>query len=110
MCPFLHKTSPATLRSLSTSTNAAQANMSNLQATAGRCPVMGKALAVQSTRLNTLLSGAFGGSRAYTTRVPRARLHTTRPEKAQAVEGTLRRDEGTLKTAFRAENIILINQ
>ena len=43
VCPFLHKTSPATLRSLSTSTNAAQANMSNLQATAGRCPVMGKA-------------------------------------------------------------------
>jgi len=98
MCPFLHKTSPATLRSLSTSTNAIQANMSNLQVTAGQCPVMGKALAVQSTRANTLLSGAFGGSRAYssrTTRAPRAYLHTTRAEKAQAVDTSpLRRDEG----------------
>ncbi|KAI4744427.1 tetrapyrrole biosynthesis, 5-aminolevulinic acid synthase [Aureobasidium sp. EXF-12298] len=97
ICPFLHKTSPATLRSLSTSTNAIQANMSNLQATAGQCPVMGKAMAVQSTRTNTLLSGAFGGSRAYssrTTRAPRAYLHTTRAEKAQAVDGSpLRRDE-----------------
>ncbi|KAG2160813.1 hypothetical protein VTO58DRAFT_104641 [Aureobasidium pullulans] len=97
VCPFLHKTSPATLRSLSTSTNAAQANMSNLQATAGRCPVMGKALAVQSTRPNTLLSGTFGGSRAYsarTTRAPRAYLHTTRAEKAQAVDNSpLRRDD-----------------
>lgn len=98
MCPFLHKTSPATLRSLSTSTNAIQANMSNLQVTAGQCPVMGKALAVQSTRTNSLLSGAFGGSRAYssrTTRAPRAYLHTTRAEKAQAVDSSpLRRDEG----------------
>ncbi|KAG9595832.1 5-aminolevulinate synthase-like protein, partial [Aureobasidium melanogenum] len=97
MCPFLHKTSPATLRSLSTSTNAVQANMSNLQVTAGQCPVMGKAMAVQSTRLNTLLSGAFGGSRAYstrTTRAPRAYLHTTRAEKAQAVDSSpLRRDD-----------------
>lgn len=99
MCPFLHKTSPATLRSLSTSTNAIQANMSNLQVTAGQCPVMGKAMAVQSTRSNTLLSGAFGGSRAYstrTTRAPRAYLHTTRAEKAQAVDSSpLRRDDGT---------------
>jgi hypothetical protein len=99
MCPFLHKTSPATLRSLSTSTNAIQANMSNLQVTAGQCPVMGKALAVQSTRTNAMLSGAFGGSRAYssrTTRAPRAYLHTTRAEKAQAVDSSpLRRDEGT---------------
>lgn len=101
VCPFLHKTSPATLRSLSTSTNAAQANMSNLQATAGRCPVMGKALAVQSTRPDTLLSGTFGGSRAYsarTTRAPRAYLHTTRAEKAQAVDNSpLRRDDGTTR-------------
>jgi 5-aminolevulinate synthase len=60
---------------------------------------MGKALAVQSTRTNAMLSGAFGGSRAYssrTTRAPRAYLHTTRAEKAQAVDTSpLRRDEGT---------------
>ncbi|KAJ9628650.1 5-aminolevulinate synthase, mitochondrial [Taxawa tesnikishii (nom. ined.)] len=82
MCPFLHKTSPATLRSLSTSTAVQQCSpgggaMSNLQI----------ALAVQSSRAaNAALAGAFGGSRAYHAKVPRANLHTTRPEKAQAVD------------------------
>lgn len=92
MCPFLHKTSPATLRSLSTSTAVQQCSpgggaMSNLQIVARRCPIMGKALAVQSSRAaNAALAGAFGGSRAYHAKVPRANLHTTRPEKAQAVD------------------------
>jgi len=94
MCPFLHKTSPATLRSLSTSSTVQQAApgggaMSNLQVVARRCPIMSKALAVQSARnSNAMLSGAFGGSRAYTTKVPRARLHTTRPNEAQAADVT----------------------
>ncbi|KAI1912098.1 hypothetical protein LOZ61_003448 [Ophidiomyces ophidiicola] len=55
MCPFLKKTSPATLRSLSTSTRPAASprggTISNLQVIARRCPVMSKALAVQSSRL-----------------------------------------------------------
>lgn len=57
---------------------------------------MGKALAVQSARAgNAALSGAFGGARAYRTRVPRANLHTTRPQEARAVEnGPLRRERG----------------
>jgi hypothetical protein len=94
MCPFLHKTSPATLRSLSTTTAAARnevapgaGSMSNLQVLARRCPIMGKALAVQSARNgNNALAGAFGGVRAYHTRVNRAKLHTSAPKEAQAVD------------------------
>ncbi|KAI7131266.1 hypothetical protein KC352_g31216, partial [Hortaea werneckii] len=94
MCPFLNKTSPATLRSMSmsTSTNTSVHSaapgggaMSNLQIIARRCPVMGKALSVQSSRVaNSALSGAFGGTRAYHAKVPRARLHTNAPNQAQA--------------------------
>src|SRR6201992_4102607 len=79
VCPFLKKTSPATLRSLSTSTTAASAHsaspgggrMSNLQVLARRCPVMGKAIAVQSSRHSTTLGGVYGGAsavKAYHTR------------------------------------------
>ncbi|KAE8157678.1 hypothetical protein BDV40DRAFT_277674 [Aspergillus tamarii] len=46
MCPFLRKTSPATLRSLSTSTQVDHGSLSKLQAIASRCPVMDKALVV----------------------------------------------------------------
>jgi 5-aminolevulinate synthase len=105
MCPFLHKTSPATLRSLSTTTVAAArhevspgaGSMSNLQVLARRCPIMGKALAVQSSRNgNNALAGAFGGVRAYHTRVNRARLHTTASKEAQAVDiESLRGKQGT---------------
>lgn len=95
MCPFLHKTSPATLRSLSTTTAAAPrhevspsaGSMSNLQVLARRCPIMGKALAVQTARNgNNALAGAFGGVRAYHSRVNRARLHTTAFKEAQAID------------------------
>ncbi|KAF2114789.1 delta-aminolevulinic acid synthase [Lophiotrema nucula] len=92
MCPFLSKTSPATLRSLSTTAaghhvSPGAGSMSNLQVLARRCPIMGKALAVQSARSgNSALAGAFGGVKAYHTRVTRARLHTSSPKEAQAVE------------------------
>ncbi|KMU76226.1 5-aminolevulinate synthase [Coccidioides immitis RMSCC 3703] len=56
LCPFLSKTSPSTLRSLSTSTRPHASSpgggtISNLQVIAKRCPVMSKALAVQSSRM-----------------------------------------------------------
>jgi 5-aminolevulinate synthase len=55
MCPFLKRTCPATLRSLSTATRPSSSpgggTISNLQVIARRCPVMSKALAVQSARL-----------------------------------------------------------
>lgn len=87
MCPFLSKTSPATLRSLSTTAashdvSPGAGKMSNLQVLGRRCPIMGKALAVQSVR-NNALTGSFGGARAY--RVNR-KLHTSASKEAQAVE------------------------
>lgn len=99
MCPFLHKTSPATLRSLSTTASThhvspGAGSMSNLQVLAKRCPIMGKALAVQSARIgNNALAGAFGGARAYHSRVSRARLHTSTDKKAQVED--VRSQQGT---------------
>lgn len=68
VCPFLKKASPATLRALSTASRQSAAPeassaliaaspcggaLSKLQLLAGRCPVMGKAMAVQATRIGT---------------------------------------------------------
>ncbi|KAL4734884.1 mitochondrial 5-aminolevulinate synthase [Aspergillus similis] len=56
MCPFLKRSSPNTLRSLATatrpSTSPGGGTMTNLQRIARRCPVMSKALAVQSARMS----------------------------------------------------------
>ena len=58
--------------------------MSNLQVLARRCPVMGKALAVQSARTGTMgLSGAYGGTKAHHSK---AGLHTTRAQQARPSE------------------------
>jgi 5-aminolevulinate synthase len=58
---------------------------------------MGKALAVQSARSgSSALAGAFGGVRAYHSRVNRAKLHTSTPKEAQAIEmENLRGQQGT---------------
>jgi len=62
--------------------------MSNLQVLARRCPIMGKALAVQSARTgNAALAGVFGGVRAYG---GKAKLHTTRVREATVGAGVLR--------------------
>ena len=98
MCPFLQKTSPATLRSLSTTTTTRHVSpgggtMSNLQVLARRCPVMGKALAVQmaKTKAGTCgLGGTFGGTRAYKSK---AHLHTSRVQNASIAGDVLRRHE-----------------
>ncbi|KAG9239744.1 mitochondrial putative 5-aminolevulinate synthase [Amylocarpus encephaloides] len=104
MCPFLKKTSPATLRSLSTASPARQSSpgggsMSNLQTIARRCPVMGKALAVQTGKAAHVGLGgaaAIGAIRAFTGKsgsnksvTGKARIHTTRPQEARAIEDTL---------------------
>jgi 5-aminolevulinate synthase len=101
-CPFLKKTSPATLRSLSTTAaghdvSPGAGSMSNLQILGRRCPIMGKALAVQSARSgNSALAGAFGGVRAYHSRVGRAKLHTSTSKEAQAIDlENLRAKQGT---------------
>ncbi|KAF4631633.1 hypothetical protein G7Y89_g6495 [Cudoniella acicularis] len=101
MCPFLMKTSPATLRSLSTTTATRHASpgggsMSNLQTIARRCPIMGQALAVQTAKSGKVGVGlggvaALGAMRAFTGKAStgKARLHTSRSEKARAIEDTL---------------------
>ena len=97
MCPFLKKTSPATLRSLSTTTRNTSpggGSMSNLQTIARRCPVMGKALAVQTTNSGKIGLGgvaALGAIRAFSGKVNsgKARLHTSRSHEARAVENGL---------------------
>jgi hypothetical protein len=119
MCPFLSKTSPATLRSLSTTAATAAAHyvspgagsMSNLQVLARRCPIMGKALAVQSARCgSSALAGAFGGVRAYHSRVDRAKLHTSTPKEAQAVDiETLRPGSNPLSILYTTSHLQHLN-
>ncbi|KAJ8065596.1 hypothetical protein OCU04_006272 [Sclerotinia nivalis] len=98
MCPFLQKTSPATLRSLSTSArphaSPGGGSMSNLQTIAGRCPVMGKALAVQTAKAGKVGFGgvaAMRAIRAFSGKVStgKAKLHTSRSHEARAVEDTV---------------------
>lgn len=68
--------------------------MSNLQVLARRCPVMGKAIAVQSAKTgNNALRGAFGGVRAYGTYSARAKLHTSRANLATVDHGLMRHRE-----------------
>jgi 5-aminolevulinate synthase len=111
MCPFLKRTSPATLRSLSTTAahNASPGGgtMSNLQVLARRCPVMGKALAVQSARSgNAALAGAYGGVRAYHARVDR-KFHNSATKDARAVDvNVVRQEPGEVNLQF-SSNLIL---
>lgn len=94
MCPFLKKASPATLRALSTSTRPAPqpsspcgGTISKLQLLGQRCPVMGKALAVQSAKFGGVAGGIAGLS---TRKLGKARcLHTSRSQEARAVDGPL---------------------
>ncbi|KAH7023646.1 pyridoxal phosphate-dependent transferase [Ilyonectria destructans] len=94
MCPFLKKASPATLRALSTTARpqAAQASpcggtMSKLQLLGHRCPVMGKAMAVQSAKHG---AAAAAGFRAFSgnAKTGKAKIHTSRQQEARAVERT----------------------
>ena len=73
--------------------------MSNLQLLARRCPIMGKALAVQTARTGTSgLGGVFGGVRAYS---GKAKLHTTRAPHATVDAGILRRPSDGLSPTAR---------
>jgi 5-aminolevulinate synthase len=75
--------------------------MSNLQTIARRCPVMGKALAVQTAKSSKVGFGgvaAIGAIRAFSGRVAsgKANLHTSQHHEARAVEDTLfGRESGT---------------
>ncbi len=74
--------------------------MSNLQVLARRCPVMGKALTVQSAKNgNNALNGVFGGTRAYTS--GKAKIHTSRAHQASVEPEVIRRrDNGRNDSHF----------
>jgi 5-aminolevulinate synthase len=111
MCPFLKRTSATALRSLSTATRPSSSpgggTISNLQVIARRCPVMSKALAVQSSRLAskrfTTAAGVGMGvalskdlkALKEAARCPRA-LHTTANNGASVETGTYKDDRGKL--------------
>lgn len=93
MCPFLKKASPATLRALSTSTRP-QASpcggaISKLQLLGQRCPVMGKALAIQSARNGMTGAASVVGIRSFSghAKPGKAKIHTSRSQEARAVDG-----------------------
>lgn len=98
MCPFLKKASPATLRALSTSTRPQASpcggTISKLQLLGQRCPVMGKALAIQSARVGRApMAGAaaVAGIRNYSSQSKpgRAKIHTSRSHEARAVDTSM---------------------
>ncbi|KAJ5100372.1 hypothetical protein N7456_006424 [Penicillium angulare] len=104
MCPFLKRTAPSTLRTLSTATrpSAGGGTMSNLQVLARRCPVMSKALAVQSARINgngtkRFTSSAAGVSTVRAFRPPapadKRMLHTTGGHPASVAAGSYQKNE-----------------
>lgn len=94
MCPFLKTATPATLRALSTSSRPALpapaspcgGTMSKLQLLGQRCPVMGKAMAVQTAK-----NRAAGSVRAFSghSKTGKAKIHTTRNKEARAVDNPL---------------------
>lgn len=66
--------------------------MSNLQVLARRCPIMGKAMAVQTAKSgNAPLGGVYGGIRAYH---GKANLHTTRSQRATVDSEMIRPAQG----------------
>ncbi|CRG88599.1 5-aminolevulinate synthase [Talaromyces islandicus] len=102
MCPFLKHTSPAALRSMSmtaTRPGPRGGTMSNLQVIARRCPVMSKALAVQSSRLasSKRFTAALSFARrdldsSKVGRCPRS-LHTTAGNGASVEVGAYERND-----------------
>ncbi|KFX91879.1 hypothetical protein V490_05676 [Pseudogymnoascus sp. VKM F-3557] len=102
MCPFLKKTSPATLRSLSATSGPTRSyhaspgggSMSNLQTIARRCPVMGSAMAVQTAKTGNAAFGAIAalkGIRGFSGKAStgKAKLHTSSTHEARPMEGIL---------------------
>ncbi|KAK0711170.1 pyridoxal phosphate-dependent transferase [Lasiosphaeris hirsuta] len=102
VCPFMKKATAAGLRAMTTSARPVASpcggTISKLQVLARRCPVMGKAMAVQSARIGHAGFPGVAGVAAMSTisghgKAPKAKLHTSRPHEANAVEGSLFRDK-----------------
>ena len=98
LCPFLKNASPATLRSMSTTVvrhaSPGGGAMTNLQTTARRCPIMGKAMIIQTGKSGQYGLGgaaAIGAIRAMSSKLHagKAKLHTSRAQDAKALDGPL---------------------
>lgn len=102
MCPFLKQTSPATLRALSATNGPMRSyhassgggSMSNLQTIARRCPVMGKAMAIQTAKGSSGRRSAWPplmGARGFSGKASagKAKLHTSSSQEARPVDGIL---------------------
>ena len=102
VCPFLKKATPASLRALSTisrpkvKASPCGGTISKLQLLAHRCPVMGKAMAVQSGHMGRVgmsaaaavtVAGLSTGSFPAHAKTSKARIHTSRNQEARAVDG-----------------------
>lgn len=90
LCPFLKQASPATLRALSTTARPQASSpcggtMSRLQLLGHRCPVMGKAMAVQSAKQGVAAFRAFCGN----VKTGKAGIHTSRNKEARAVDSPI---------------------
>lgn len=96
VCPFLKSASPSTLRAMSTSVKPKASpcggTMSKLQVFAQRCPIMGKALAIQTaqSRTATIAATAIAGIRSFSghvgSKTGRAGIHTSRSKEARPVD------------------------
>jgi 5-aminolevulinate synthase len=89
VCPFLKKTSTSTLRALSTSSSPSVGGggaMSNLQVVARRCPIMSKAIAVQSGRSSSM--GSVFAKRPATLSVSRQKRHYVAPTNTKGFESS----------------------
>jgi len=97
MCPFMKKATAAGLRAMSTTAPSTAVShcggtMSKLQVLARRCPVMGKAMAVQSARIGHAAGFAGVAAKAGMStfhghaKAGKAKLHTSRAQEAQAVD------------------------
>ncbi|KAA8900489.1 pyridoxal phosphate-dependent transferase [Sphaerosporella brunnea] len=97
VCPFLKKTSPSTLRALSTSSSPSASGggtMSNLQVVARRCPIMSKALAVQSGRASSV--GSVFANPSVSLAIPRQKRHYVAPTNKKGFESSNSRNAETL--------------
>ncbi|KAJ6107778.1 hypothetical protein N7523_009101 [Penicillium sp. IBT 18751x] len=109
MCPFLKRTSPTTLRTLSTATRPSTSGgtMSNLQVLARRCPVMSKALAVQSARMSgtkrfTSCAAGVPSIKPYKAPTGHRALHTTGGHPASVAPESYEKNEQVHPTIPRS--------
>jgi len=91
VCPFLKRSSPASLRMLATSfqTTSRGYRVSGLQTAARQCPVIGKALAVQQHK------------RDYVTKSARVAMSPSHPDLAESI---------SLEEAHRAAGVTDLSQ